>query len=108
MVGATNAADWLDKRIETAREYWTYDDQEWVANGANNTIADVAEGFSDLLRVGSGVGDSIYTDDNGWGRAAKIARDISRASAIFGILGGGAVRAGGLVLGREQQLTTIA
>ena len=90
-----DAADWIDRRIEVAREYWTYDDQEWVANGVNNTVADVAEGFSDLLRVGSGVGDAIYTDDNGWGRAANIAKDISRASAIFGILGGGAVRAGG-------------
>jgi RHS repeat-associated protein len=28
-----DAADWLDERIEYARQSWQYDEQEWVANG---------------------------------------------------------------------------
>ena len=85
-------ANWLDQKIETARQYWQYNEQEWVANGINNTVADVAHGAADVFRVGSGTGDAIYADDNGYGRAANIAMDISRASAIFGIIGGGAGR----------------
>jgi RHS repeat-associated protein len=87
-------ANWLDKKIDVASEYWRYDDSEWVANANNKTVADLAHGVADIFRVGSGTGDAIYADDNGYGRAANIAMDVSRASAIFSILGGGAVRAG--------------
>jgi len=34
-------------------------DQDWVANGINNSIADLAFGFSDLLRVGTGLGSEL-------------------------------------------------
>jgi RHS repeat-associated protein len=89
-----DVANWLDQKIDVAQQYWQYNDQEWVANGINKTIGDVSHGVADLFRVGSGTGDAIYGDDNGYGRAANIAMDISRASAIFGILGGGAVGGG--------------
>jgi RHS repeat-associated protein len=90
-----DAADWLDTRIEYAREYWQYCDQEWVANGINNSVAEVAFGFTDLLRVGSGLGQAIYDEnENGYGRAAFIAQDIVRSSTIFNLLGGAAVRSG--------------
>ena len=39
----------------------------------NNSIADLAFGFSDLLRVGNGFGQAIYSqDENGYGRAALV------------------------------------
>ena len=90
-----DVANWLDKKIDVASQYWQYNEQEWVANGVNNSVADVAHGVADLFRVGSGVGDAIYADDNGYGRAANVAMDISRASGIFGILGGGGARFSG-------------
>jgi RHS repeat-associated protein len=34
-------ADWLDEKIGVAHRYWTYNEQEWVANGINNSIADI-------------------------------------------------------------------
>lgn len=37
-----DSADWLDERIDFAQGYWRYDDQEWFANGVNNTIGDLA------------------------------------------------------------------
>ena len=87
-------ANWLDKKIDVASDFYQMDDQHWVANGSTKTIADLSHGVADLFRVGSGTGDAIYADDNGYGRAANVLMDVSRASAIFGILGGGAVRAG--------------
>jgi len=86
-------ADWLDRRIEYARGYWHYDDQEWFANGVNDTVADVALGFADLFRVGSGLGHALYDcDENIYGRAAYIAMDVARAAALFELLGNPAAR----------------
>ena len=88
-----DVADWLDQRIESGRSYWQYCDQEWIANGINNSIADVAFGFSDLLRVGSGLGNALYSEDeNGYGRAALVATDVVRATTIFSLLGGLSLR----------------
>jgi RHS repeat-associated protein len=88
-----DAADWLDQRIEFARQYWQYCDQEWVANGINNSIADVAFSFSDLLRVGSGLGQATYAEDeSGYGRTAFVLQDVVRATAIFDLLAAPAVR----------------
>lgn len=88
-----DAADWLDERIDYAREQYRYDDQDWFANGVNDTVRDVAKGTSDLLRVGSGLGDAIYAEDeNGYGRAANVAMDISRGSGIFAMLAGSSAR----------------
>ena len=88
-----DAADWLDQRIGYASNFWKYNDQEWIANGVNKSVADLAYGFSDLLRVGSGFGHAIYDpNDNNYGRAAAILQDISRATAIFSLLAGPATR----------------
>ncbi len=93
-----DTADWLDQRIESYRQAWQYSDQEWVANGANDTVADVAHGLADLLRVGSGIGHAMYAEDeNMYGRAAFALMDVSRAAAIFEILGGAGARLNGRV-----------
>lgn len=93
-----DAADWLDRKIDYAQQYYHYDDSEWVANGVNKTIFDVSHGVADILRVGSGTGQVAYgPPDNGYGIAAFILMDVSRAAAIFNILGGGAVRFGGTI-----------
>jgi RHS repeat-associated protein len=82
-------ADWLDDRIGGAQRYLRPDVQDWVGNGAVATGADMARGFADMLRVGSGVGHALYDcDDNGYGRAAAVAQDIARAAAIFQTLAG--------------------
>jgi RHS repeat-associated protein len=88
-----DAADWLDERIEYAHQYWHYCDTEWFANGMNNSIADLAFGFSDLLRVGTGLGQAINSpDENGYGRAAFALQDVVRATAIFELLASPATR----------------
>ncbi len=88
-----DAADWLDARIEYAREYWHYCDQEWIANGVNDTVAEVAFGFTDLLRVGNGLGQAISAEDENWyGRAAFVLQDVKRASSIFQLLAAPATR----------------
>jgi len=88
-----DVADSLDAQIESLRQRWQYCDQEWVANGINNSVADVAFGFADLFRVGSGLGHAIYSEDeNNYGRAAFVVQDIARASAIFQLLAGPATK----------------
>lgn len=82
-----DTADWLDERIEYARQFYQSDEQDWVWNGSINTVADLVSGFPDLFRVGSGLGHALYDcDENGYGRAAYIAMDVGRASGIFGLL----------------------
>ena len=88
-----DTADRLDEGIEYSRRFYQGDDQSWIRNGSVNTIADIASGGSDLLRVGSGVGYAYYAEDeNGYGRAAFAAMDVGRASGIAAILLGGANR----------------
>src|SRR6185503_11508580 len=68
--------------------------QEWFANGVNDTIADLAYGFADMFRVGSGIGHALYDcDDNIYGRAANVAMDIARAAALAETIGGPLARA---------------
>jgi len=82
-----DVADWLDAKIDNLQRQWQYDDQEWVANGVNKTVADLAHGGADLFRVGSGTGHAAFDpDENSYGRAAGVAEDVSRASVIFCIL----------------------
>jgi RHS repeat-associated protein len=82
-------ADWLDKKIHYAREFWRYDDQEWFPNGVNDTMADLAYGFADMFRVGSGLGHALYDcDENIYGRAAYLAMDIARAAGLAETIGG--------------------
>jgi RHS repeat-associated protein len=85
-------ADYLDERIVVAEDYWRYDDQEWVANGVNKTVADVAYGFSDLFRVGNGLAQAYYCEDSWEGRAAFVLMDVSRASGLFALFGSPAAR----------------
>ena len=67
--------------------------QEWVPNGINKTIADLSYGFPDLFRIGGGIGSALYgPPDNGYGIAADILQDVSRAAGIASIFGGSAVR----------------
>lgn len=86
-------ANWLDEKIENARQYYQSDVQDWAWNGSVDTAADLASGTADMLRVGSGVGHAIYDEDeNGYGRAAFVAMDVRRASGIFTLLGAPAAR----------------
>lgn len=85
-------ADYLDERIEFAREYWRPKEEgnpDWVTNGVNNSVADVARSLVDTLRVGSGTGQAIYAcNENGYGRAAFAAMDVVRATALFSMMAG--------------------
>ncbi len=82
-------ADWADEKTAYARNYWQGDPQSWVWNGSVNTGADLAHGFSDMFRVGSGLGCAIYSEDeNPYGRAAFVAMDVARAAGIFTALAG--------------------
>lgn len=88
-----DTADYLDERIEYARQWYQGNEQDWVHNGLVNTGADLASGASDMLRVGSGLGHAIYDeDDNVYGRGANIAMDIVRGAGLFTLLGGPAAR----------------
>lgn len=80
----TNVADWLDRRILYAENYWAYNEQEWVANGINRTIADVAYGFSDMFRVGTGIGQAIYCEGlPDHRRFELVANDVVRGGSLF-------------------------
>ncbi len=89
-------ADYLDEKIEYARQYWQPKedgDPDWVTNGVNNSVADVAHSLVDTLRVGSGLGRALYDcNENGYGRAAFVAMDITRAAALFSALAGAGAR----------------
>jgi RHS repeat-associated protein len=83
-----DAADWMDDRIEYSRQWWQDDQQDWVWNGSVNTGADLAYGYSDMLRVGSGLGYALYADDeNIYGRLAFASMDIARGAGIFALIG---------------------
>jgi RHS repeat-associated protein len=82
-------ADWLDDLIENARRAWRGNVNEWKRNGSVDTVADLSRMTVDPLRVGSGLGCAIYSEDEKvYGRAAFIAMDITRASTIFAALAG--------------------
>src|SRR5205807_7256538 len=84
-----DVADWLDKRIEFARQWWQPNPDAINWNTGVNFISSYAFGTADLFRVGSGFGHAIYDrDENCYGRAADVLQDVVRASAIFEILGG--------------------
>jgi len=80
-------SDYLDERIDYAERYWRYDDQEWIANGINKTIADVAYGFSDMFRIGNGIAQAYYCEDTWAGRAAFVLMDVSRGAGLFTFFG---------------------
>jgi RHS repeat-associated protein len=89
-----DTADWLDNGISNIGQGIGFDPPVmWNPISGPTTIGDLSHGTADLLRVGSGTGHAIYDeDDNGWGRAANVAMDISRASSIFAILAGPGAR----------------
>lgn len=84
----SSAADWADEKIDLARRWYKPDPQNWVRNGLVDTAADLASGLADTLRVGNGLGQALYCEDNGYGKAAFIAMDVARAAGIAGIVGG--------------------
>lgn len=85
----SNFADWLDDNIERARRFYQRDPQNWRWNATVNTNADILSGCADMFRVGNGIGYAIYApDENGWGRAAFIAQDVERGSALFAAMAG--------------------
>ena len=82
-------ADWLDEKIEYARQFYQGDVQEWQRNGTVDTFAEISRGTVDIFRVGSGTGNALFDpDDNGYGRGANVLMDVARASAIFTMLAG--------------------
>jgi RHS repeat-associated protein len=98
-LSGSDLADWIDSKLDYAESYWHYDGNEPLANatsggvlkGFNTNI----RSFTKLLRVGKGVGDAAYLEDeNIYGRAAFVCEDIVRAAAIFNVIGGAAVAAG--------------
>lgn len=90
-----DAADWLDERIEFARQWWQGDDQDWIRNGSVNSGADFAFGFSDIFRVRSGTAQAFCDcDENIYGRGAYLAMDVQRASGLFSILASPFAKAG--------------
>ena len=59
-------------------------DPDWWRVGVNNSVADVALGFSNMFRVGSGLGTAIYCEDlPDYRRMELIADDIVRGGSIF-------------------------
>ncbi|HMO81055.1 MAG TPA: RHS repeat-associated core domain-containing protein [Pyrinomonadaceae bacterium] len=89
----TRFAGWLDGNIEYARLYYQGSDQKWVQNGLVNTGADLSYGFSDMFRVGNGLGHALFApDENAYGRAAFIAMDVARAAGLATLLGGAGSR----------------
>ena len=100
-----DAADWLDRRIETARKFYEPNPDAVNWNTGINFGSNSLHGIADSLRVGSGVGDLIYgPPDNGYGIAANILRDVSRASIIFSLIGGPAARFAGGAAPIEEPL----
>jgi RHS repeat-associated protein len=84
-----DVADWMDKRIESGRQYFEPNPDATNWNTAINYAANTYQGAADMFRVGSGTGHAIYgPPDNGYGIAADILQDVSRASGIFVTLGG--------------------
>jgi len=81
-------ADELDENINYARDFYQVNPQYWGWNGTVDTVADLARGSADMLRVGDGLGHALYDEDeNGYGRAAFVAMDVTRASSLFTALG---------------------
>ena len=93
-----DAADWTDARIDVARRAYQGDVQDWQWNGSVNTIADLARGAIDPLRVGNGVGNALYAPNlSPWERAGNVANDAIRAAAIVTAVGGALARAAGIL-----------
>ena len=88
----TNGADQLDDIFNTAQDFYGVDPPiGW--NPINPTepmrFFDTLRGSADMLRCGSGTGQAIYSEgENGYGRAAFGAMDVSRCSALFATLAG--------------------
>jgi RHS repeat-associated protein len=77
-------ADWGDGNIGYARRWWKSDPQNWGWNGGVDTVADLASGFSDMFRVGSGLGKAIYCEDlPDYRRFELIATDVVRGGGLF-------------------------
>ena len=89
------AADFWDKLIYDAINKG-YD--PWLVVGPSLTpvrLSSILLHFTDLLRVGNGLGQAMYAnDENGWGRAAFVAMDVQRAADLFALIAG--ARAGRL------------
>ncbi len=53
------------------------------------TLFGTLRGFTNLLRIGNGLGHALYApDENGWGRCAFIAMDIERGAGLFTTMAG--------------------
>jgi RHS repeat-associated protein len=86
-----DSADWWDDRIATAKDFWGGGDFPifWTPGLGTTTFWGGLGGLGDMLRCGSGFGQAYYSnDENGYGRAAFAAMDISRCSALFAALAG--------------------
>lgn len=83
-------AGWLDNKVDVAKQFYgTNPVIEWEPIFGPRRLYDPIYGAVDSLRVGSGLGCAIYSEsENGYGRAAFVARDIVRFSTLFSILAG--------------------
>jgi RHS repeat-associated protein len=85
----SNAADWLDKKIDYARRFYKGDVEEWKRNGTVDTVADLAKAAADALRVGQGLGCALFADGlHDFERFDYVAADVVRAGTIFTALAG--------------------
>lgn len=77
-------AAWLDSNIGFARQSYQRDVSNWGWNGTVNTIADLSYGFSDMFRVGSGIGCAAYAENiPDYRRLELVADDVVRGGGLF-------------------------
>lgn len=84
-----DAADWMDEKIELARQWYQPDPHAVNWNTGVNFVANLSFGASDAFRVGSGTGYAIYCDDiPDYRRLELVADDVLRAGGIALVLAG--------------------
>jgi len=77
-------ADWADKKTEYARQQWQGDQQNWGWNGSVNTGADLAFGFNNMFRVGTGLGQAMYCENlSDIDRLDLVSADVIRGGSLF-------------------------
>ncbi len=77
-------ANWADARTEFPRRSWQRDPQYWIWNGSANTAADLAFGFNNMFRVGTGLGQAMYCENlSDLDRLDLVSADVVRAGSLF-------------------------
>ncbi len=76
-------ADDADKWTENNRQRWQGKQENWRWNGSVNTVADLASGFNNMFRVGTGLGQALYCDVPAYRRLELVSEDVVRAGSLF-------------------------